>query len=230
MPDEGSVMTGDDVKMGSSRSFLVLGSFLMSAVLAVSSCGGGSGGASCGAPEACGGDVVGTWKVTSSCFATAPEAFAVMGCPSAKVNVSDLSVTGTDTFKADKTEQATVSYGGSISMTYPSSCLAPYGSPPDCDLVAAVFAADIAASTDDTPFKSVTCKATGGGCVCTLPAAPNLTTETATYSTSGGVLTETDSKGEVTQSTYCVSGEMMTQHIDGMANMGLSGTITLMKE
>jgi hypothetical protein len=218
------------MRKGNSPSFLVLMFLVTGAALAESSCGGGNAGSSCGPTEACGGDVVGAWKVTSSCFAAAPGAFPVMGCPGAAVNVSGLTLTGTDVFKPDKTEQTTASYDGSISVTYPSSCLTSYGSPPNCDLVTAVFAAEIAGSTSDTPFKSVACKSGGGGCVCTLPTAPNVTSVNSTYSTSGGVLTETDSTGEVTQSTYCVVGDMMTQHVDGMANEGLSGTITLMKQ
>ena len=203
--------------------------FLTGVVFAVSSCGGGSGGF-CGASQTCGGDVLGTWKVTSSCFAAAPGAFADMDCPTLKVDVSGLTVSGTDTFNADKTEQTNASYHGSITLTYPGSCLASSGSAPNCDLLTANVTAELSAPTNDTPFKSATCKASGGGCACTFSPEANAITTVDTYSTMGAVLTETDNKGKVTQSTYCVSGKMMIQHLDGTTNEGLSGTITLMKQ
>jgi len=222
---------GDDVKTAGFRSILVAGFFWAGAVLGVSSCGGGGGG-SCGAAQTCGGDVLGTWKVTSSCFAAAPGAFADADCPTLKVDVSGLTVSGTDVFKADKTEETNASYGGSMTLTYPGSCLSSTGAAPNCDLLTTNIAAELALPSNDTPFKSATCKPSGGGCACTFSPGANTTTTTDTYSTSGAVLTETNSKGEVTQSTYCVDGDKMIQHLDGMAmgSEGLSGTITLMRQ
>src|ERR1041385_7711868 len=107
----GSITTGDDMKTNNCRSFFVSGFLLAGAVVALGSCGGGSG-STCGAAQTCGGDVLGTWKVTSSCFAAAPGAFAEMDCPTLKVDVSGLAVAGTATFNADKTEQTNASYGG----------------------------------------------------------------------------------------------------------------------
>src|SRR6266540_973482 len=64
-----------------------------------SSSGGstGSGGSSCPSVEPCGGDVVGTWTVSSSCLTVTGEldlALVGAGCPSAPVTGS-LKVDGT---------------------------------------------------------------------------------------------------------------------------------------
>jgi hypothetical protein len=196
------------------------------------SCGGGDGGHSCGAAQTCGGDVVGTWKATSSCFAATPGAFSDQNCPTLKVDVSNLTVSGTDTFNVDKTELSTVTLGGSMALTYPGSCLSSGGTAISCDQLTSNVAAGLADPTNNTPFSSVTCKAGGGGCVCTIIPAPTPTNETSTYTTSGAILAETDSMGKVTESTYCVSEKTMIQHVDGMmmGNDGLIGTVTLTKQ
>src|SRR3954471_222743 len=67
--------------------------------------GAGGSGASCPNGTACGGNVIGSWTVSSSCLSVTGElnpALAGAGCPSAPVTGS-LEVTGTFTVNADGT-------------------------------------------------------------------------------------------------------------------------------
>ena len=100
------------------------------AALAVSACGGSSSNASCGSQTACGGDVVGTWKVESSC-ASASSSFAPFAIPSSgekpnacpsTLSPSGVTVFGTLTFGSDSTYSFTLVEGGSIRYTILSSC------------------------------------------------------------------------------------------------------------
>jgi hypothetical protein len=53
-----------------------------------------------------------------------------------------------------------------------------------------------------------------GGCVCDMTVRPVSVTKSLTYTTSGAVLTESETDGTVSQSTYCLSGKTLTQHTD----------------
>jgi hypothetical protein len=193
-------------------------------------CGSGGGSQTCGSAQTCGGDLVGDWKVTSSCLSATPEAFGVEGCPMAPTDLSKLVVGGTDTFKADKTEEMVETLSGTVTISFASSCIAWSGTPPDCSQVTARLTASIA--KPDSLFSAATCKSGGGGCVCDMTVGTMSMTKSMTYATSGAVLTETESDGTVSQSTYCVSGTTLTQHTDGkmMGNQGLTGTVTLTKQ
>lgn len=151
-------------------------------------------------------------------------------CPMAPVDLSRFVLTGTTTFRADKTEESTGTLSGMFTIDFPSSCLASAGGTLDCNQLTAGLNAS--ASVDAT-FSSASCTSGGGGCVCEFTVKPMTMTETQTYVTSGASLTETSSDGTVDVSTYCVSGTTLTEHLDGtkmMGNQGLSGTITLMKQ
>jgi len=148
----------------------------------------------------------------------------------APTDLSKLAVAGTDTFKVDKTEEMVETFSGTVTISFPSACIAWSGTPPDCSLVTSRLTAS---TTDPNSFFSVaTCKTGGGGCVCDLTVRPMSMTKSMTYATAGAVLTETESDGTVSQSTYCVSGKTLTQHTDGkmMGTEGLTATVTLAKQ
>jgi hypothetical protein len=216
------------MRFGSLR---VRGPLLLVLVAVVGAACGSSGGATCGVAQTCGGDVVGTWKVTSSCLSATPDAFGMTSCPMAPVDLSRFVLTGTTTFRADKTEETTATLSGMFTISFPSSCLAPAGGPVDCAQVTAGLLTKSASA--DATFSSASCKSGGGGCVCDFTVKPMTMTETDTYVTSGASLTETSSDGTVDVSTYCVSGTTLTEHLEGtkmMGNQGLSGSVTLRKQ
>ena len=212
------------------RSDSILAFPILMIALVAGACGSSGSSETCGSAQTCGGDLVGTWKVTSSCLSAAPEAFGVEGCPMAPTDLSKLVLGGTGTFKADKTEEIVETFSGTVTISFPSSCIAWSGTPPDCSQVTSRLTAS--ASEPNSFFSAATCKAGGGGCVCDLTVRPVSMTKNMTYATAGAVLTETESDGTVSQSTYCVSGKTLTQHTDGkmMGTEGLTATVTLTKQ
>src|SRR4051794_34210353 len=82
-----------------------------------------SSGGTCANTAACGGDVVGTWKVTSSCVTANPSMMGAGSCPGAKTTSSDLSVMGTVVYRADMTYTSNFTVSGSVTVFTPTSCL-----------------------------------------------------------------------------------------------------------
>ena len=189
--------------------------------MAVSGCGGG--GDSCGA-AACGGDVTGTWKVTSACLTTSGSPLG-MDCPQATASVSRLNVSGTVAYMANMTYTSNVSIGGQVEITIPSSCLTFNGITATCAQLQAAIAADPSSGVQS-------CTSAGSGCTCVSTVDPSNKSETGTWSTAANVLTETATGGQPGQSDYCVKGSTLTiaPHADmatTMTDLTVGGSITL---
>jgi len=202
-----------------------LGAFYLTA------CGGSSsdsGGGGCGTASTCGGDVVGTWQVSSSCVAV--DASAMMGnmsCPGATTSTSGAKITGTITYAADKTFISNLTTSGTMVVTLPASCLTQQGVTVTCGQLQQVLNG-MANST----FSSATCTASGGGCACSVALKPVTSTETGTYSTSGGVLTQTGTSGTPDDSDYCVQGSKLsvsTGSSSSAMSSGVSGLVVFTK-
>jgi hypothetical protein len=173
-----------------------------------SSSSGGAGGASCSNVQPCGGDVVGTWTVTSSCLeVTGKLDMSVfgLGCAPAPVTGS-LRVTGTWIAKSNGTYADNTTTTGSETFTLAASCLQISGTTITCDGVGVLFQSE---------YQSVSCTpAAGGGCTCA--ATVNQTnwagvvsfdaSTSGTYKTAGNVVTLDDEA----KYSYCVSGSKMT--------------------
>src|SRR5690242_9552213 len=89
------------------------------------SSGLGGAGASCASVTACGGELAGTWTVTSSCLEVAGDIDLSLfgaGCPSAPVTGS-LQVTGAWTANADGTYSDETTTSGTEQLTLAASCL-----------------------------------------------------------------------------------------------------------
>ena len=179
-----------------------------------------------------GASLVGSWKVSSSCVSANATAFGITECPMIPADLSKVVVNGSVAFGMDGNEQVTETFSGIMSMTFPSSCLAADGGIADCDLLTSRLSSKIASQGGTGPFSSAACQSAGGGCLCTYTFNPIVMNQTSTYSTSGAVLTERSGQGEVTESTYCVSGTTLTLHTDGMMKGadGITGTITFTKQ
>lgn len=192
--------------MKTDLSLVALG---MVASFFVSACGGSSDGSgSCGTTAACGGDIVGTWTITSSCLnASMPD----MDCPGATIGSSTLKVTGTATYNADLTYSHTGTISGTAAFTIPASCLMSQGTTVTCDQLNQFFAA--------APIPGVTIHCTGStSCSCTETATNADASESGTYTvTAAGTLTETTTDGDDTVSDYCVKGTTLnvSEHSGG---------------
>ena len=203
---------------------------LTGALVSGLSCGGGGGGSgTCAMAGTCGGNVVGNWKITSSCI-KASGSLGDSTCPGATVDGS-LSVTGTAAFTADASYSLAFVLSGSETIFFPASCLTSNGVTVTCDQLNQVF---MAMPLDPTTITSIHCASAGGGaCNCTANLASSSTNESGTYTTSGGTLTTTSTAGDVSTDGYCVQGN----HLDltPPANMAdptltMSGDITLTKQ
>src|SRR5579863_861889 len=173
--------------------------------------GTGGVGTSCPNVTACGGDLVGTWTVTSSCLNVTGSldlSLVGAGCPSAPVTGS-LQVTGTWTVNADGTYSDDTLTSGAEQFTLGSSCLVISSTPVTCDGAASII--------KNLGYASLTCTtAAGGGCSCSatvqqsgglglLSVAP---TTTGNYTPSGNQVTLTGDAGD-TQYAYCASANTL---------------------
>ena len=172
----------------------------------------GGAGASCANVTACGGNVVGTWTVTSSCLTvsgTLDPSVVGAGCTSAPITGS-LQVTGAWTAVGDGTyTDDTVTTGTEQFMLGPS-CLVVSSTPVSCDGAAGFLQA--------LGFESLTCTpAAGGGCNCSgvvqqtgglglLSPAPSTS---GNYTGAENTFTLTGDVGDTTYD-YCISGSKLT--------------------
>ncbi|HEY8922748.1 MAG TPA: hypothetical protein VIU64_00135, partial [Polyangia bacterium] len=122
--------------MQKTSFMVVLGLF---ALTAFTSCGGSSGN-SCANAAACGGDIVGTWTIQSSCVSASASMFAD-SCPTATVATSDLKITGSVVYKADLTYTSTSSMSGTATVHLPASCLTSGGVTVTCAQLTQLIAA-----------------------------------------------------------------------------------------
>jgi non-reducing end alpha-L-arabinofuranosidase len=167
--------------------------------------------ASCSNVTACGGNVVGTWNVASSCLklmGTMDPSMFGLTCTSASVTGGTLQVSGTWTANADGTYADNTTTSGSEKFTLPPECLQLSGTTTTCDGVAGPLRA---------AFSDVTCTSAGGGCDCTgtvqQSGGMGLVTAGAptsgSYTPSGNTITLTGGFNGLKYS-YCVSGNTIT--------------------
>jgi hypothetical protein len=192
--------------------------------------GGGSGGstqAKCPSGTSCGGDVVGTWNVTSSCLTLSGDmdGYALyLGC--AKVPVTgSLSVTGSWTVNANGTYSDNTTTTGSMTFPLSASCLTVSSTPVECSKMSSAFTA--------AGWATASCSTSGGQCTCSATANqkggigviyPNAS-ESGSYTTSGGDLSVDDEM----HYSYCVAGDTVTL-TPKSAVLPLTGTIVLQKQ
>ncbi|HXK21032.1 MAG TPA: hypothetical protein VNG33_24645 [Polyangiaceae bacterium] len=211
---------------------LALGLLGLGLGLLPSGCGSTElGDETCTNAKACGGDVTGSWKVSSSCLTVNVMQMMNSSCPGATASVSGFKIDGTVSYGADLTYTSMLTVSGNVIVTEPASCLTVQGITLTCAQLQQAVQANLA----DGGFSSGTCAEASGGCSCTLVLIPDTTTESGTYTTSGaGVLTQTVAGGTPDTSDYCVSGSRLTvsPHASSGASSAatVTGTITFAKQ
>jgi hypothetical protein len=204
---------------------------------ALVSCGnttGGPGGSStqCSGSSSCGGDLVGSWSVTSVCDVTGVAGVSA-SCPAAQIDASGVNVSGNLSFKGDMTFASTATLNGTATVSVPGACLMTGGFTLTCDDLSTLLleiGQGIGGSCTD---------ASSGGCDCTLLLTSLMTTGSGTYSTSGSTLTtlSSDDGGtpSATTASYCVEGSTLTLSSTATSAMSgvtgeLAGKISLAKQ
>src|SRR5436305_5888695 len=102
---------------------------------------GGAGGAPCPDVTPCGGNMVGSWTVASSCLSVTGALDLTLvgaGCPTAPVTGS-LTVTGTFTANGDGTYSDNTTTTGEEHFTLGPSCLVISSTPVTCDGAAGII-------------------------------------------------------------------------------------------
>lgn len=176
-------------------------------VVAVASSGCGSDGGGkdvnvggptgCGQVAPCGGDLTGTWMLTTACITAdgLRETVSASGCPGISVEVSELNTIGKVTFSAD----GTYSTDGLSAQT-----LATVSLPVACAIGGSCQAEEESLQSDET-VESGTCSGTST-CVCTAREVQTDSGATGTFSISGTTVT-LDGGGLLGEGgSYCVEG------------------------
>lgn len=193
---------------------------------------GGSGGATtqpdCPNVSACGGDLVGTWKVTSSCLNLSGDmdvSLSSLGCATVPV-LGSLKVTGTWSATAKGVYQDNTVTTGSVTFPLDDACLSVSSVPVTCSEISSIFTA--------LGWNTATCsKNASGKCSCSLTAnqkgGMGVVSPWAelkgNYKISGTGL-NTD---ETADYSYCVAGDKLTVSPKPTI-LPTTGTIVLQKD
>jgi hypothetical protein len=170
--------------------------------------------------SACGGDVTGTWTVSTVC-AEAGDAL-LAECPDAIAEI-DLALTGTATFNDDGTRSTDFTTQATITYTLSAECMSTItaGMPPaTCDALSKP--ADPAEEKGPT-----TCAGDPAvACTCVETNPEKSETKTGTYVVDGTTLTSTDdADGSVSVLEFCVNGsDGRFQQTEGLAVLTWIGT------
>jgi hypothetical protein len=180
--------------------------------------------ASCISAGACGGNIVGSWTIASSCLDVDVSGAVPDYCTAATAKDMGVQLTGTVTYNANLTYTKKTTLNGKIVVTFPASCLAGGdGGALTCDQLATQLKLD-------PTYTDVSCVAAGTGCACTSTLAPQSQTKTGMYTTtSAGLLTEAETgRTSPDVSDYCVKTDTLTTsvHSMSMGMMSATGVIT----
>lgn len=189
------------------------------------SAGAGSGGngsnGSCQTVTPCGGDVTGTWKITSTCLAPVAVDLGDAGvCPGEMLELSFLDYEGTVTFSAGSFNSTLTTGAVGETFTEPTSCLGQNTAATTCAELSAALLQNDAGATGG-------CSISGSNCVCSGMMMVAAQTSAGTYTTSGTSITLTtanSSNGPETDG-YCVEGN--TLYVDSSAASSMMGTTLL---
>ena len=148
----------------------------------------------CGTFTACGGSIVGTWKVSSLCL-DAPQGYP--SCPGFQ-HSGQLQYSGTITFSSSGTYISALTRSGTLVSTYPTTCLA--GS--TCSqLSSSLFQPDAGYAGS--------CSSNADACVCSATyAGPE--DEQGTYTIDGSSIVMSSASWGGDQGQYCVQGNQLT--------------------
>jgi Alpha-L-arabinofuranosidase B, catalytic len=171
--------------------------------------GGAAAAASCSNVSPCGGNVVGSWSVTSSCLKLSGNldiSALGLGCAAATITGS-LNVTGTWSANANGTYSDDTATSGDAQLAVPAACLMISGTTTTCDGLSGPLAA--------AGFASVTCTpVAAGGCTCaaTIQESGGIGWLTSDPQTSGNYVVANNvlTADGATKYSYCVAGSQMT--------------------
>lgn len=169
---------------------------------------------------ACGGDLVGTWRVTSTCLQ--PTGTGESECPTATRAIS-VQYAGSVSYSAGLSYTSMLRLSRTETIGLPASCLTRGGASTTC----AQLNQSLAAGPLDPSISTIHCSpAGGGGCTC-VATVVSTCGETGTYATEGGVLTRTPTGSSPKPGVgFCVRGDRL-EYTRPVAPLGLNATCKL---
>ncbi|HEY5447674.1 MAG TPA: hypothetical protein VIQ54_02950 [Polyangia bacterium] len=186
--------------------------------LAAVGCGGSSGGATCGT-QPCGGDPIGSWTITDGCAnadVAASELMTIIGgpCPGLRVDAITNEQSGTFTFNADLTFNATASITGTITATIPTSC---FDNMP-CTALETFLGMEGLLVQGCTGMSS---------CTCAIDRVPQIIDGAGTYTIADDLLMLQPAGAPIFFKNYCVSGS--TMHLTGTSGSTIVDDVGLVR-
>jgi hypothetical protein len=160
-------------------------------------CGASDSGDACARVQPCGGDLLGTWQLSSACASEPPLPGKL--CAAATVINASFSITGTETFEADLSYSLSATTSGTIQVSVPASCLIVGNATMTCAQL----------TPQVTPEVNARCVESSAGCDCTFVLLQTDVRAAGTYVTSGTSLNETPVGGAAASSGYCVDGDRL---------------------
>jgi hypothetical protein len=179
-------------------------------VLAMAGCStsggdGGSGLIGCGTP-ACGGDLVGKWRIVSLCGASTYQPTVLYCGEKPTIERAGVTVTGTAEYAADGGYTESITQSGTMHITYPASCVGTMMGVANCDEVAKLYAGS---------GSSYSCS-DAGACQCTAQLVNDTFSDQGTYRIVGtGVTKQSPRIIMMSPADYCVQGNRLVEEILG---------------
>jgi len=166
---------------------------------------------SCPVFSPCGGNLVGSWTIKSMCTDFSKD--TSLSCEGLTVS-SSLQPSGTLTFASDGSYVSQGSVSGSMSTTYPASCMTNLG----------VSCSSLNSANNPAKGFSISCgDSTTGDCVCNETLVNKPTSEQGTYAVSGPALSLVVNGKAQDPSQYCVAGDTLT--LQSLASSGATATL-----
>jgi hypothetical protein len=147
----------------------------------------------------CGGDVVGSWQITSVCTDWLIDPATTGGCATAS-SINNVQKSGTYTYGADGAFSWNTTTGGTTTVTLPAACISALSS---CAALEAEF-------TPDNGYQSGSCSGNvKTACTCTAKLTEEPSSGKGKYELDGDALTAILGS-DTSSSSYCVKSNKLT--------------------
>jgi hypothetical protein len=188
--------------------------------------GGAGAGGACSSFTACGGSLLGTWQLTSTCFFMPP---AASGCAAETVDAATFHESGSYMFNSDLTYSASVIPSGTLGFTMPQSCTPAQPIATTCAVFNSTYSSLV--SQPGSPYASAGCAVSGTDCVCTFTFNGQTVSATGTYVVGTDTVTLTRA-GSTTSTTnnFCVQGTKLSLDAVSLAGTAVVGPAALTKQ
>jgi hypothetical protein len=139
----------------------------------------------------CGGDVVGSWDIGTTCYGPAPNLPVTAPCPRQTLDDTSLTTTGQLVLKSDMSYTLSLTNNGTSVLRYDTTCRQ-Y----TCDSLRSTLMA--------------TCSEASNLCTCSVPYQNDVQQESGTYRLEGQQVILKPMGANESHHPYCVSGSEMT--------------------